>query len=48
MEKLDIKKLYDNVNDYISGTVTVGGWVKSSRDLKTFAFIDLTDGTCFK
>lgn len=48
MEKLDIKKLYDNVNDYLSGTVIVGGWVKSARDLKTFAFIDLTDGTCFK
>lgn len=47
MEKLDIKKLYDNVNNYLSKTVTVGGWVKSTRDLKTFAFIDLTDGTCF-
>ena len=48
MEKLDIKKIYEDVNSYLDGTVTVGGWVKSARDLKTFGFVDLTDGTCFK
>lgn len=47
MKKIDIKQIYDNVNYYLSNPVTVGGWVKSARDLKSFAFVDLTDGTCF-
>ncbi len=30
------------------GTVTVQGWVKTLRDSKAFAFIELNDGTYFK
>ena len=29
-------------------TVTVGGWVRTIRDLKGFGFIELNDGSCFK
>ena len=29
-------------------TVTVGGWVRTIRDMKTFGFIELNDGSCFK
>ena len=29
-------------------TVTVGGWAKTIRDLKTFGFIELNDGSCFR
>lgn len=28
--------------------VQVGGWAKTIRDLKTFGFIELNDGSCFK
>ncbi|WP_297979128.1 asparagine--tRNA ligase [uncultured Oscillibacter sp.] len=29
-------------------TLTVGGWVRTIRDLKGFGFIELNDGSCFK
>ena len=29
-------------------TVTVGGWARTIRDMKTFGFIELNDGSCFK
>ena len=28
--------------------VSVGGWVRTIRDMKTFGFIELNDGSCFK
>lgn len=48
MEKTDIKVLYDNFNKLNGKTTTIGGWVRSARDLKDFGFIDVNDGTCFK
>ena len=33
---------------YDGKTVTVGGWARTIRDLKTFGFIELNDGSCFK
>ena len=36
-------------SETLSGqTVTVGGWVRTIRDLKGFGFIELNDGSCFK
>ena len=29
-------------------TVTIGGWARTIRDMKTFGFIELNDGSCFK
>ena len=48
MEKTDIKELYKSFNDLNGKTTTIGGWVKSARDLKDFGFIDVNDGTSFK
>ncbi len=48
MEKLDIKKIYENSKNYENKQVTVAGWVKSARGGKAFGFIDLNDGSCFK
>ncbi len=48
MEKLDIKILYNDYEKLNGKTVSVGGWVRSARDLKDFGFIDVNDGTCFK
>ena len=31
-----------------AGEITVCGWVRTVREGKTFGFIELTDGTCFK
>ncbi len=48
MEKLDIKKIYDNPADYANKTVKIAGWVKSARGGKAFGFLDVNDGSCFK
>ena len=36
-----------NTERYGGMTVTVGGWAKTIRDLKTFGFIELNDGSWF-
>lgn len=48
MELTDVKDLYRNREAYIGREVTVGGWVRSNRDSKTFGFIVLNDGTYFE
>ncbi len=48
MDLTDIKDLYRNRDDYTEKEVTVGGWVRSIRDSKTFGFIVVNDGTFFE
>ena len=48
MNLTDLKDLHRNSGDYIEKEVTVGGWVRSIRDSKTFGFIVLNDGTFFE
>ncbi len=48
MKKTDIKQIYLDEKKYNGKEITVAGWVRSVRDLKTFAFMDLNDGTSFK
>ena len=48
MDLVDIKDLYACPEKYIGQEITVGGWVRSLRDSKTFGFIVLNDGTCFQ
>jgi len=48
MELTDIKQLYRDRDSFIGKEVTVGGWVRSNRDSKTFGFIVLNDGTYFE
>lgn len=48
MDLTTIKDLYRNTDKYMNQTVTVGGWVRSIRDSKTFGFIVLNDGTFFE
>ena len=47
MEKVTIKDLYRNTENYIDKTVEVAGWVKTVRDSKAFGFIELNDGSFF-
>ena len=48
MNLIEIKDLYENKENFIDKEIEVGGWVRSIRDSKTFGFIVLNDGTCFK
>ena len=48
MNLTDIRELHRNTADYIDREVTVGGWVRSIRDSKTFGFIVVNDGTFFE
>ncbi len=48
MDLIDIRELYRNKDQYIGKKVSVGGWVRSVRDSKTFGFIVLNDGTYFE
>ena len=43
-----IRTLYRDMESVNKDAVTVGGWVRSIRDSKTFGFIVLSDGTFFE
>ena len=43
-----VKELYRNHAEFAGKSVTVGGWVRSIRDSKTFGFLVLHDGTFFE
>lgn len=47
MDLTDIRNLYKNTEEYIEKDITVGGWVRSNRDQKSFGFLTLSDGTYF-
>ena len=48
MELTDIRELYHNTETYIGKEITVGGWVRSNRDSKSFGFLVINDGTFFE
>ena len=48
MDLITIKELYKNKEKYLDQKITVGGWVRSVRDSKTFGFIVVNDGTFFE
>lgn len=48
MDLIEIRELYRNKEQYYDKKVTVGGWVRSVRDSKTFGFIVMNDGTFFE
>ena len=47
MKHTDIIEIFEN-SEFIGKKVTVCGWVRTSRDSKNMAFIELNDGTSFK
>ena len=48
MELTTVREIYRNREKYLDKEITVGGWVRSIRDSKTFGFIVLHDGTFFE
>ncbi|MFZ2539951.1 MAG: asparagine--tRNA ligase [Oscillospiraceae bacterium] len=47
MERIEIKKLYSDVESLKDQQVVVCGWVKTIRDSKALGFIELNDGSSF-
>ena len=48
MEKIKIAAIFADSQQLADQTVTVCGWARTIRDMKTFGFIELNDGSCFK
>ena len=48
MELTSIRSLFRDKETYLDKTVTVGGWIRSVRDSKTFGFLVVNDGTFFE
>ena len=48
MKRTEISRIFADQEQYGGKTVTVCGWVRTIRDMKTFGFIELNDGSCFR
>ena len=48
MERVRIAAIFADSERYGGESVTVCGWAKTIRDMKTFGFIELNDGSCFR
>ncbi len=48
MERTTIAAVFADREALGGRSVTVMGWVRTIRDMKTFGFIELNDGSCFK
>ena len=48
MKRTTIASVFADQETWGGQTVTVCGWARTIRDMKTFGFIELNDGSCFK
>ena len=48
MELITVKELFKSPEQYLDKQITIGGWVRSIRDSKTFGFIVINDGSFFE
>ncbi len=48
MERVEIRKLYENAENFTDGVITVCGWIRTNRDSKALGFMEINDGSCFK
>ena len=48
MKLTTVKEIYRNREQFLDKEITVGGWVRSVRDSKTFGFIVLHEGISFQ
>ncbi len=48
MDLVNIRDLYRKEEEYLNKEVTIGGWLRSKRDSKTFGFLVINDGTFFE
>ncbi len=47
MDLITVRELYKNREAYLDKEISVGGWVRSVRDSKSFGFIVVSDGSYF-
>ena len=45
---MDVKELYEKLDDYMGKDITLQGWIRNHRKQKEFGFIEFADGTCFE
>ena len=43
-----VKDIFRESNRFTNQSITVGGWIRTARDNKSFIFIELNDGSFFK
>ena len=48
MDLITVRELYKHPDQYMDQEITIGGWVRSLRDSKSFGFIVISDGTYFE
>jgi asparaginyl-tRNA synthetase len=48
MDLITVRQIYKDKESLLNTQVTIGGWVRSLRDSKTFGFIVLNDGSYFE
>ena len=48
MERVRIASVFADSEQYSDKEVVVMGWAKTIRDMKTFGFVELNDGSCFR
>jgi len=48
MKRTAVAQIFADQAAFGGQTVTVGGWARTIRDMKTFGFIELNDGSCFR
>jgi len=44
---MDLKELFEHIEDYVDKKITLSGWIRNHRKQAHFGFIDFSDGTCF-
>lgn len=42
---IDVKVIFDQIDQYLNKEVSINGWIKNHRKQKDFGFIDFSDGT---
>ena len=48
MERIKIAQIFADQERFVGKEVLVSGWARTIRDMKTFGFVELNDGSCFK
>ena len=48
MDRMKIAAIFADQEQLVGKEITVCGWARTIRDMKTFGFIELNDGSCFR
>ncbi len=48
MKRTEIARIFADQEQFGGRSLTICGWVRTIRDMKTFGFIELNDGSCFR